>query len=155
MAGLTFGGKSAQAVATRHHTLPLAGIAEAKRDERRAKEADRQDRHIRAAAWRGRQCAYLAERIRRLEPIRARLSRWLDCHDWKDDRWQHRNKRYWTVACTVRAHERELRGYVEKVDGLARNKPMKQQEAITAAYFAARNAPPPSKRPAKLMGDPE
>lgn len=151
---LTFGGKPAASVAVRSPHLPLLDpAAESKRDGRRAQDADRLDRHVRAATWRGAQCAYLAERVRRLQPTQERLGRWLDAHDWRTDaHWCKRNKRYWIVATTILAHERVMRGYVDKLHAMLEKKPMKHQEAITAAFFAARNGPPPTKAALRDMG---
>lgn len=154
MPSITFGGKPASTVAVRSPLLPgIDSATEAKRDRRRIQGATRQDGYVQAAAWRGAQCAYLAERIRRLQPIQEDLAAWLDFNDWKcHPLWQKRNKRYWIVATTILAHERVMRGYIDKVDDLVRNKPLKQQESITVAFFHARQAAPPTKAALLAMG---
>jgi hypothetical protein len=150
MAGLTFGGKPAASVATRSPQLGLPGVAETQHAERRAKETDRLDRYIQAARWRGEQVNYLRERVRRLEPIKARLCDWLDHHNYDHPLWPKRIDRYWTCAHTIAAHEREMRGFIDKVFELIAKKPPAQQERISAAYFQALNDTPPAHRPARV-----
>jgi hypothetical protein len=162
MAGITFSGKSAVSVATRSPQLGLPGVAETQRAERRAKETDRLDRHIQAARWRGEQVAFLRERVRRLEPVLAGLCDWLDHHPYDHPLWPKRIDRYWQCAHTIAAHEREMRGFIDKVDDLVRTKfgsdvsdatrkkHTAMQERITAAYFQALSATPPAHRPARV-----
>jgi hypothetical protein len=125
-------------------------VAETQRAERRAQETDRIDRHIQAARWRGEQVNYLRERVRRLEPVKARLNDWLDHHPYDHPLWPKRIDRYWQCAHTIAAHEREMRGFIDKVFQLAEKKPASQQEKISGAYFRAMNDTPPAHRPARV-----
>lgn len=152
MAGLTFGGKSATQVAIRSSLLPPPDLAgQAKQDKRRSQDAGRFDGYIQAARWRGEQVNWLRHRIARLQPIQDRHAAWLDAHDWRHPRWQKRNGRYWTVAHSIAAHDRQIRGFIEKVFDLTAKKPAAQQEAISGAYFEALSGPPPARKPPAVM----
>ncbi len=141
----TYAGRAANEVAVRSPLLPLVAPGA----ERRAKDAARIDKHVQAARWRGREACYLLNRIARLTPIRDALGASLDVMDWRDDGWPRIHRRYQIVAGAIAVHRNRIEYLGTKLAELLAKKPANQQTAISAVWFAALNATPPTRRPGR------